>query len=88
MQPKTRLGDHPLILGRPWLATVDAFIGCRSSSMTIFDGYDTKKLTLYPHATPNMEPENSLWMDMEDESALLVLTIGKAQVSKMKQRMN
>jgi len=56
--------------------------------MTISDGYDTKKLTLYPHATPSMEPENSLWMDMEDESALLVLTIGKAQVSKMKQRMN
>jgi hypothetical protein len=43
--------------------------------MTISDGYDTKKLTLYPHATPSMEPENSLWMD---ERALPVLTIGKA----------
>jgi hypothetical protein len=21
-------GGHPLILGRPWLATVDAYIGC------------------------------------------------------------
>jgi hypothetical protein len=46
--------------------------------MTISDGYDTKKLTLYPRATPSAEPENSLWMDIEAESALPVLTIGKA----------
>jgi hypothetical protein len=78
LQPKTHLGGHPLILGRPWLATTDAFIGCRSGSMTISDGYDTKKLTLYPHATPSVEPKNSLWMDLEDESALPVLTIGKS----------
>eukprot|EP00253_Pinus_taeda_P017978 PITA_17978 len=30
LQPKTNLGGHPLILGRPWLAIVDSFIGCRS----------------------------------------------------------
>jgi hypothetical protein len=46
--------------------------------MTISDGCDTKKLTLYPHATPSVEPQNSLWMDTEAESALPVLTIGKA----------
>jgi hypothetical protein len=46
--------------------------------MTISDGYDTKKLTLYPHATPSVEPKNSLWMDLEDESTLPVLTIGKS----------
>jgi hypothetical protein len=78
LQPKTRMGGHPLILGIPWLATVDAFIGCRSGSMTISDGYNTKKLTMFPHATPSAEPENSLWMDTEDESALPVLTIGKS----------
>jgi hypothetical protein len=78
LQPKTHMGLHPLILGRPWLSTVDAFIHCRSSSMTISDGYDNKKLTLYPHATPSVEPENSLWMYLEDESALPVLTIGKS----------
>ena len=50
--------------------------------MTISDGYNTKKLTLYPHATPSAEPENSLWMDTEAESALLVLTIGKALIFK------
>jgi hypothetical protein len=46
--------------------------------MTISDDYDTKKLTLYPHATPTTEPENSLWMDTEAESALPVITIGNA----------
>jgi hypothetical protein len=75
LQPKSSLGGHPLILGRPWLATADTFISCRSSSMTISDGYDTKKLTLYPHATPNVELENSLCMDIEAESALPMLTI-------------
>eukprot|EP00253_Pinus_taeda_P021045 PITA_21045 len=30
LQPKSNLGGHPIILGRPWLATIDAFIGCRS----------------------------------------------------------
>ena len=27
INPKNRLDGHPLILGRPWLATVDAYIG-------------------------------------------------------------
>ena len=49
LQPKTKLGGHPLILGRPWLATIDAFISCRSSSMTISNGYETKQLTLMLH---------------------------------------
>jgi hypothetical protein len=30
LQPKTFLGGYPLILGRPWLAIVDAYNGCRS----------------------------------------------------------
>jgi hypothetical protein len=82
LQPKSHLGGHPLILGQPWLATADAFIGSKSGSMTRSDGYDTKKLTLYPHATPSAKPENSLWMDTEDGSALPVLTIGKALIFK------
>jgi hypothetical protein len=28
LQPKSNLGGHPLILGRPWLATIDAYISC------------------------------------------------------------
>jgi hypothetical protein len=30
LQPKSPSGGNPLILGRPWLATTNAFIGCRS----------------------------------------------------------
>jgi len=35
LQPKSNLGGHPIILGRPWLVTVDAFIGCRLGNMII-----------------------------------------------------
>jgi len=52
LQPKTNLGGHPLILGRPWLATTDAYIGCRSANMTIIHGAETKHINLYP--LPNL----------------------------------
>ena len=42
LQTKKKLGGHPLILGRPWLAKVDAFISCRSGLMTISNGSETK----------------------------------------------
>jgi hypothetical protein len=29
---------HPIILGRPWLAIANAFIGCREGEMTISNG--------------------------------------------------
>jgi hypothetical protein len=38
LQTKSRLGGYPLILGRPWLAIVDAYIGCREGDMTISNG--------------------------------------------------
>eukprot|EP00253_Pinus_taeda_P034133 PITA_34133 len=50
LQPKSNLGGHPIILSRPWLATVDAFIGCRSGNMIISRGTERKQLTLYPSA--------------------------------------
>ena len=50
LQPKKNLGGHPLILGRPWLATADAYIGCRSGSMIIAHGDERKHVTLYPPA--------------------------------------
>jgi hypothetical protein len=78
LQPKTKLGGHPLILGRPWLATDDAFISCRSGSMTISNGYETKQLTLYPHATPLPNNDNSVWVDFEDQPTQPLLTIGQA----------
>ena len=54
INPKTRLDGHPLILGRPWLATVDAYIGCRQGNMTITRGPDIKNLALYPPAQPSV----------------------------------
>jgi hypothetical protein len=78
LQPKTKLGGHPLILGRPWLATTDAFISCRSGSMTISNGYETKQLTLYPHATPLINNDNSVWVDFDDQLTQPILAIRQA----------
>ena len=82
LQTKTKLGGHPLILGRPWLATADVFISCRSGSMTISNGQETKQLTLYPHATPMINNDNSIWVDYEDEETQPILTIGQALTFK------
>ena len=38
LQPKSNLGGNPLILGRPFLATTNAFIGCRTWNMIISHG--------------------------------------------------
>ena len=48
LTPKRNRGGHPLILGRPWLATTYAFISCRSGDMYISYGNSTNKFTLYP----------------------------------------
>eukprot|EP00253_Pinus_taeda_P017439 PITA_17439 len=82
LQTKTMLGGHPLILGRPWLATTDAFISYRSGSMTISNGQETKQLTLYPHATPMINNDHSIWVDYEDEETQPILTIGQALTLK------
>ena len=79
LQPKSQLGGHPLILGRPWLDTADACISCRYGSMTISDGIEIKNLTLYPPARPSLEAETSLYMEPEEEEGVQpLLTIGKA----------
>ena len=62
LQPKSILGGHPLILGKPWLATANAFIGCRSGNMIIYRGTKRKKLTLYPLAQAPVVTHN-LWLD-------------------------
>jgi len=54
INPKTRLDGHPLILGRSWLATADAYIGCRQGNMTITRGPNIKNLVLYPPAQPSL----------------------------------
>jgi len=52
IQPNTTMDGHLVILGRSWLATVDAFIGCKSGEMTIYNGIAMKKLILYPLSNP------------------------------------
>ena len=39
-----------MVLGRPWLATADAYIGYRQGNMTITKGENIKNLALYPLA--------------------------------------
>jgi len=54
INPKKQLDGHLLILDRPWLATVDAYIGCRQGTMTITRGSNIKNLALYPPAQPSV----------------------------------
>ncbi|XP_059073713.1 uncharacterized protein LOC131874384 [Cryptomeria japonica] len=55
ISPKDTLGGYPVILRRPWLATADDYIKCRSRDMTISNRNSTKKLVLFPPAKPNEE---------------------------------
>jgi hypothetical protein len=52
---------HPVILGRPWLAIDNAFIGYREGEMTISSGLSIHKLTIYPPSQPIME--NLWWIE-------------------------
>ena len=45
---------HPLIHGRPWLATTDAYIGCRVGSMSIIRRDLTKNIIIYLPAKPSL----------------------------------
>ena len=42
LQPKAKLIGCPVILGRPWLATIDAYISYRAGNMTINNGHMSK----------------------------------------------
>ena len=46
--------------------------------MKISNGYETKQLTLYPHATPMISNDNSVWMDYDDHAIQPILTIEQA----------
>ena len=49
---------HPIILGRPWLATTNAFTRCRDGEMTTSNGLSTQRLVLYP---PTQSVTKNLW---------------------------
>lgn len=78
LQLKSKLGGHPLILGQPWLATVDAYISCRIGDMTISNGVITQKLVIYPPSQTTPVMKNPLWVGFDEYDTLSVLTIGKA----------
>jgi len=65
LQPKSASGGHAIVLGRPWLATTDAFLGCRSGTMYISRGESVKQIKLYPPAQPKIETQHILWYDNE-----------------------
>ena len=52
---------NPIILGRPWSATANAFIGCMDGEMTISNGLSTQRLVLNPPAKP--VTEKSWWLN-------------------------
>lgn len=91
LHTQSSMGYHPLILGRPWLATADAYIGCRLGNMVISNGHNTENLVLYPPAKPNssIKPTDSKKVvsvvedGMEDEEVRPVLTIGQTLQLKM-----
>lgn len=75
LQPKTNLRSHPLILGRLWLATTNAFIGCKLGSMIIAHVDERKQITLYP---PAQSPSLLSWLDDEQENTQPILNINQA----------
>jgi len=67
LTPKNNLEGHLVILERLWLATVDAFISCRSGDMYIPDGNSKKKFTLYPLARTITKIDDKEWIDDEND---------------------
>lgn len=48
LRPKTKFNGYPLILGRPWLDTNDAYISSRDGNMTITNA-KSKTIFYYIH---------------------------------------
>ena len=61
IHPKSSKPRHPVVLGKPWLATVDVFISCQSEEMTISNGTQSQKLILFPPTQPSTEVP--LWLE-------------------------
>ena len=82
LQPKSNLGGHSLILGRPWLATADAFIGCREGNMIISHGTERKQITLYPSAQGPSMTDKLSWInqtkEQQEEVIQPILSINQA----------
>ena len=51
-QPNTKFNGYPIILWRPLLATIGAYISCRAENMTIKNGKLIKQLYYTPLLNP------------------------------------
>ena len=65
LQPKSTSGGHLVVLGRPWLATTNVFIGCRPGEMYLPRGNSFKKVSLYPPAKAITKLQDETWFDKE-----------------------
>ena len=73
-----------MILGRPWLATVDAYINCRKGEMIISNGMATKKITLHPPT--QLASINTLWVEDPYELNIMEqLSINVEQTRKLQE---
>jgi len=50
--------------------------------MKIYNGCETKHLALYPHATPMINNDDSVWLDYDDNNTQPILTIEQALILK------
>lgn len=65
LQPTSTSEIHLVILGRPWLSTMDSFIGCGSENMFISWNDSVKQVTLYLPSKSISKLQNFLWFDDE-----------------------
>ena len=86
LHPKYTSRGHPLVLGRPWLATRYSFIGCRSGDMFLSRGNLFKQVSLYPLNKSITEVQYATWFDKgpsDGESSQPLFTID--QIGSLKQ---
>jgi hypothetical protein len=76
---------HPMVLCRPWLAIVDAFINFRLGEMTISNGTHSQNLVLFPPTQPTQEIHVFLENPYgEEDSIIPLLTL--EQIKGMKEQ--
>lgn len=54
---------YSIILERPWLAILIAFINCILGDMTSSYGKNSRIISLYPPAQPTFEYQFQIWID-------------------------
>jgi hypothetical protein len=52
LQTKSQFNGYPLIFGRPWLTTIDAYIGSKVGNMTVTNGLYRKYIVIYHPTQP------------------------------------